>query len=682
MKKASQGFLKAVATRGVIAAIPVAMASAYASNLFVPVPPRMAAYEYQQVAEITVSPTTVGIAGSHLYGQTKAQIDQQLSEMQALGVQNIRVFVPWGLVDFFGPSEPGSAQWALLDTVMQSAKEHDMGVLAEVDSTPPYAVTAGIPGGGTPDPAKFAAFMTKFVTKYGDMVSAYEIWNEPNGILSSNPINPAAYAALVKAAYQAIKPLDPTATVVAGAVGHVISVGNLTMDPVDFVKAMIAADPTIGQYFDAMSYHPYDNGLPFSQGNLDPNSAWYASDTAFNQIKDLVKLFPDKKMWITEFGLATYTYTDANGVIHTVTQDQQEKYIADLINNWAASFGQNAGPIFLYTGRDTLTGSPDPEQNYGLWNLLGQPKEVITDFLLQWFKDHPQNTTVPTNPGQPTPVTNPLAAVLAAITQQFQAFAAQFQASVAAFVQAVANFFSSFGGPPAVTTSAPLSLRVASVATSETPGAGVDDVSEADTIAKGSEGAEGSEDSEGAAQPEKSTATDVEATPKPDVAEVETTPAVTEPVVETVEPVAAEPVVTETPEDTKTPEPAPSSSTEPAASNPAESGASDTPAKPEKTDPSSKPEKADTATKPEKTNASSKPDKADKPDKTDASSKPDKTDTKDSSTSKDKSDKDTTANKVTPKTSSAGAGADKGSDAKGASHSPSGSGSSGGGDEG
>ena len=667
MKKASQGFLKAVATRGVIAAIPVAMASAYASNLFVPVPPRMASYEYQQVAEITVSPTTVGVAASPLYGQTKAQIDQQLSEMQALGVQNIRVFVPWGLVDFFGPSEPGSLSWGLLDMVMQSAKEHDMGVLAEVDSTPPYAVTAGGIGSGTPDPAAFAAFMTKFVTKYGSTVSAYEIWNEPNGALSSNPINPAAYAALVKAAYQAIKPLDPTATVVAGAVGHVITVGNLTMDPVDFVKAMIAADPTIGQYFDALSYHPYDQGLPFSQGNLDPNSAWYASDTAFNQIKDLVKLFPTKKMWITEFGVPTYSYTDANGVIHTVTQDQQEKYIADLINNWAASFGSNAGPIFLYTGRDTLTGSPNPEDNYGLWNLLGQPKEVITDFLLQWFKDHPQNTTVPTNPGQPTPVTNPLAAVLAVIAQQFQAIAAQIQASVAAFVQAIANFFSSLGGTPAVTTSAPLSLRVASVATSETPGAGVDDVSEADTIAKGSEGAEVS------AEPAKSTAADLEATPKPEVVETVTTPAVTEPVVETVEPVAAEPVVTETPEDTKTPEPAPSDSTEPAASSPAESGASDTPAKPDKTDASSKPEKADTATKPDKTDASSKPDKADKPDKTD---------TKDSSPSKDKGDKDTTANKVTPKTSSAGAGADKGSDAKGASHSPSGSGSSGGGDEG
>jgi polysaccharide biosynthesis protein PslG len=671
MKKASQGLLKAIATRGVIAAIPVAMASAYASNLFVPVPPRMASYEYQQVAEITVSPNTVGVAASPLYGQTKAQIDQQLSEMQALGVQNIRVFVPWGLVDAFGPSQPGSLSWSLLDTVMQSAKEHGMGVLAEVDSTPPGGVAPGTPSGGnTPDPAKFAAFMTKFVTKYGETVSAYEIWNEPNGILSSNPINPAAYAALVKAAYQAIKPLDPTATVVAGAVGHVVTFGNITMDPVDFVKAMIAADPTIGQYFDALSYHPYDVSLPFSQGNIDPNSGWWASDTAFNQLKDLVKLFPTKKVWITEFGVPTYTYTDANGVVHTITQDQQEKYIADLIKNWAASFGANAGPIFLYTGRDTATGSANPEDNYGLWNLLGQPKEVITDFLIQWFKDHPQNGTGPTIPGQPTPVPNPLAAIVQALAKQFQAIAAQVQASVAAFAQAIAKALASIGGAPAVTTSTALALKVASVPTSDTPSGGVDDVSEAGTTTKGSEGTDGTKV---AAEPEKSTATESETTPKPEAVEAVTAPAVTEPV--------AEPVAAETPEDTKTPEAA-----EPAASSPAESTASDTPAKPDKTD---------TATKPDKTDASSTPEKADKPEKSvkpDKAAKPGKADTKDASPSKDKGDKDkdkgdkpdkgTTANKVTPKTSSAGAGTDRGSDAKGASHSPSGSGSGGGGDEG
>ena len=51
--------------------------------------------------------------------------------------------------------------------------------------------------------------------------------------------------------------------------------------------------------------------------------------------------------------------------------------------------------------RDTQTGSSNADDNYGLWDMLGQPKEVITDFLTQWFKDHPQNSTGPTNPGNP-----------------------------------------------------------------------------------------------------------------------------------------------------------------------------------------------------------------------------------------------------------------------------------------
>ena len=640
MKKSPQNWFKAVATRGVIAAIPVAMASAYASNLFVPTPPRIAAYEFQQVAEITVSPDTVGVAASPLYGQTKAQIDQQLSDMQALGIQNIRVFVPWGLVDFFGPSEPGSFSWSTLDLVMQSAKEHDMGVLAEVNSTPPYAMTAGVLGSGTPDPAAFAAFMTKFVTKYGDTVSAYEIWNEPNSIQFSSPIDPAAYAALLKAAYQAIKPLDPTATIVAGAVGHTQTWGNLTMDPVDFVKAMIAADPTIGQYFDALSYHPYDENLPFSQGNQAPIG--WASDTAFNQLKDLIALFPTKKVWISEFGVPTYSYTDANGVVHTITQDQQEKMIADLINTWGAAFGQNAGPIFLYTGRDTATGSPDPEANFGLWDMLGQPKEVITEFLAQWLKDHPQNSTTPTTPGQPTPVVNPLAALLQAISQQFQAIAAQFQgiaaqfqAAVAAFAQNISNFFAALSGAPAVTTSAPLTLRVASVAASDTTGAGDDVKTATETTA--------TETTETATVTDKASEETKTTTAADESASVDapTAAAAVEPAA-TAEPVVAQPVDVEvtqptepassTPTDTSTTDGS-ATATEPTTTKPDTSTTPDTTkpdtTKPDSTSGTSKTDTADPSSTSNTKDASStkpsthddKPAKTDKPNKTD---KPDK----------------------------------------------------------
>ena len=60
---------KAIAKRSVIAALPVAMVSAYATNMSIPTPPRLAAYDWAPVAEINVSPSTVGVAVSPLYGQ-------------------------------------------------------------------------------------------------------------------------------------------------------------------------------------------------------------------------------------------------------------------------------------------------------------------------------------------------------------------------------------------------------------------------------------------------------------------------------------------------------------------------------------------------------------------------------------------------------------------------------------
>ena len=575
MKKYGQGLFKAIAMRGIVVAIPVAMASAYASNLFVPVPPRMAAYEYQQVAEITTTPSTVGIAASTLYGQTKAQIDTQLDEMQALGVENIRVFVPWGLIELNPVTPTGTNQyyWDALDTVMQAAKERNMGVLAEINSTPYWGAADGntsYSGNATPNVAAYAAFVSDLAAKYGDIVSAYEIWNEPNGITFSNPIDPAAYAALVKAAYQAIKPVDPTATVIAGAVGHVITFGNYTMDPVDFVKAMIAADPTIGQYFDALSYHPYDESLKFSAGNLPSDGSW-ASDTAYNQVKDLMALFPTKKVWLTEFGVPTYsyTYTDANGVIQTVavTQAQQDALIKDLIQTWQNI--SQAGPVFLYTGRDTDTGNPISEYNYGIWDENGNPK-LVAAFLAQWFKDHPQGSTSPTTPGTPavTPA-NPLAALFAAIAAQVNAFVAQWQAAFTTFVQAIANFFGSLGGaavtPAAVTSvAATASLRVASAAASDTSAELGDKASvtvETDVtsatksnteIAPAVDVVPAAETSSTVDVPAASTTPKAEAAPAveaPAVAEVEKAPVI-EPVAEVVEP-EAEPVVTKTPEVTE-----------------------------------------------------------------------------------------------------------------------------------
>ena len=400
MIKTRGGLLRTVATRAVIAVIPAAMVSAYASGLFIS-PPRIASYEFTPVAEITADPTTVGIAASNLYGMSAADINAQLDQMQAIGVQNIRVFVPWGLVEY----ADDSYNWQYIDAVVSAAAARNMGVMAEINGTPVWDNPSFPPGAGTPDPDKFADFMKTLISRtipggasYANTISAYEIWNEPNGVLSSNPIDPVAYAHLLETVYPIIKDLDPTSTVVAGALGHVFTVNGYTMDPVEFVQAML--DAGAGGSFDALSYHPYDETAPFSAG--DTNAPW-ATDTAYNQIKDIQALIGNRLVWLSEYGVPT---TDGTAE----EEAKQAAYIKDLLDTWYAlgQAGGNVGPVFLYTGQDDLPvgASTDPNNYFGLWyksgacNATGCAKDAVA-ILQKWLADHPQTPTGPTGPTNP-----------------------------------------------------------------------------------------------------------------------------------------------------------------------------------------------------------------------------------------------------------------------------------------
>lgn len=427
MKKKKSGLLRSIATRTVIAAIPVAMVSAYAGG--VSVVPRSASYDIQTVAEISVSPTTVGVATSPLYGQTLAQINQQLDEMQALGVQNIRVFVPWGLVE----QVDNTYDWSHIDDVMNAAAARNMGVLAEVNATPlwagPNPNAPGFPlGADTPNVAAFADFMRDFVSRYDDTVSAYEIWNEPNYIQFSNPINPEAYAALLQAVYPVIKNLDPTATVVAGAVGAT-QTSAFTMDPVQFVQRMLAAGA--GNYFDALSVHPYGEETAYSGScpTCPPTVL-----TPREQVETIMDLLNGKKVWVTEYGLPT----TPGGPF---TQAQQAAWIKDLLDHWQTYDEDLVGPIFLYTGRDTPSAAnpTNPHDYYGLWTEAGAMK-AAAEMLKAWLAaNQPEGPGNPGNPGQPGSPLDPVA----------QFFAAVAQAVAQAIAQAIANFFAQFAAPPA-----------------------------------------------------------------------------------------------------------------------------------------------------------------------------------------------------------------------------------------
>ncbi|KQY03338.1 hypothetical protein ASD37_28070 [Mycobacterium sp. Root135] len=455
-----------MATKTVVAVLPVALTCAYASNLFVPQPPRLAAYDVQPVAEITVSGSTVGLADSNLYFLRDpsdtidpVRVAQHLDQMQALGVDNIRVYVPWKYVE----TTKGEYDWRAMDVIMSLAAERDMGVLAEMNTTPAWVDPDDQykPGAAHPDPEDFKAFASAVATRYGSTVSAYEIWNEPNYVGFYDPIDPAAYAELLKAAYPALKDIDPTATVVAAGLGHTPTYDDgSALSPVEFLDGMYAAGAK--GYFDALAYHPYQESTPFSQGTPDgyalnqalamvalmASNGDYVTGPGGQPLLDANGAPITKKIWATEYGLAT----------SRVSYEHQAAYIQDFLATWSTQSW--AGPAYVYTTVDSNPGSDDPEENYGVYTLDANGNWVrkpAAQVLAEWILAHPNQTFDPVGPTKPA---NPLTSFVVFLQKLVQQFNQTTRLFVDAVVTAITNFLGSFTRP-AVADAAPSSQRVA-----------------------------------------------------------------------------------------------------------------------------------------------------------------------------------------------------------------------------
>jgi hypothetical protein len=308
---------------------------------------RPVSMDVAEMAAIDESNTTIGIADSDLYFESYEQIDAALDEMQAMGVNTVRIGIPWAGIN---PVE-GYYDWSQSDYLINAADERGMGILAVITTTPTYQQNGSGVYSEPIDPAAYGEFAGMAAERYAGKVGAYEIWNEPNAAPYYGPTpDPAGYTELLQAAYPAIKAADPEATVVGGVVGSTITYGNLTLNPVTFVDQMY--DAGAQGYFDALSFHPYQYTTPFSMGGYHP-------DSPLNQLDDIHDLMVangdgDKLIWASEYGQPTAVSSEA----------EQAAYLEDMLTTWR-EIGYT-GPAFVYTLEDDLTGSTNPEDTFGL----------------------------------------------------------------------------------------------------------------------------------------------------------------------------------------------------------------------------------------------------------------------------------------------------------------------------
>jgi hypothetical protein len=349
--------------RTLAAALTAALVCTATAGSYSVAPPRGHAVSIPVVltGAIDEAPTTLGVADSTLYTLSEADIDVTLDHLKDMGVNDIRIAVPWV---YMQPQDNENYDWSKMDYVVHAASERGINIVGVISGTPTWA---GFPLNGHSDPADYARFAGAVAARYNDTstigaIDDYEIWNEPNGALFYNPVSAASYTKMLQAAYPAIKANNPNAVVIAGVLGAVKTISGLSVAPQSFLAQMYTAGAE--GYFDALSYHPYHYTLPFSLGTGVANSP-------LEQVKAMRALMDangdaDLKIWATEYGLPTN---------YPITQTQQAAFIHDFVVAWQNVEG--AGPMFIYTTRDSYTGGFDDEQNFGLFKTNWTPKEAV-----------------------------------------------------------------------------------------------------------------------------------------------------------------------------------------------------------------------------------------------------------------------------------------------------------------
>jgi hypothetical protein len=203
--------------------------------------------------------------------------------------------VPWSELEPLGPNQLDPRGLAITDRLVNDAATAGIGVIAMVESTPCWASSAPAslsracaPGRSDRaakanawpprDPSTYAAFVAYIAQRYGAHLAAIEIWNEPdqsNQRYFAGPEKPKRYAEILRAAYPAIKLVNPHVPVLAGSL-----VGSNGI----FLRALYAAG--IEGYYDGLSVHFYNLVLASLRAIHETQLA--GKDT--------------KPLWLNEFG--------------------------------------------------------------------------------------------------------------------------------------------------------------------------------------------------------------------------------------------------------------------------------------------------------------------------------------------------------------------------------------------
>jgi hypothetical protein len=191
-------------------------------------------------------------------------LDQTIAYAHTLHATVVRTDVAWSILEPRAAGQIDQQELAETDRLVADAAAAGIRVIMTVDSPPCWASSAPAallracsptsqgkanawPPSNDADYAAVVAFLAK---RYNTRLAAIEVWNEPDQVNEhyfAGPEKPKRYAAILRAAYPAIKQASPSVPVLAGSL-----VGSNGV----FLRALYAAG--IKGYYDALAVHYYN----------------------------------------------------------------------------------------------------------------------------------------------------------------------------------------------------------------------------------------------------------------------------------------------------------------------------------------------------------------------------------------------------------------------------------------
>jgi polysaccharide biosynthesis protein PslG len=319
-----------------------------------------------------------GMAVPSLARQSARQQNAWLTDMKSVGITWIRIDIDWATVQ---PGGPRSYDWSRFDRTLQRARMNGIKVLGIIDYAAPWArrdECASLQGCPPANYAAYARYAKAVVKHFGSLLSAVEIWNEPNAThFWMKGWNATDYVSMLKRASAAIRSVNPSLPIVsAGLAQRCDCDGNIS--PLTFTRDMY--DAGAKSAFDALGYHPYT--FPALPSDDKHSVGWSQMNRTKPSLRSIMAAAGDggKKIWLTEMGAPTggpgarATCTDPNFSANPdhVNDCLQNRIITQEIGR--AKSQKWIGPAFIYSYKDEGEAASTSENHFGIVRADGSRK--------------------------------------------------------------------------------------------------------------------------------------------------------------------------------------------------------------------------------------------------------------------------------------------------------------------